>query len=369
MKKTVALLSLLLFLCTGCDTGVQQMGATEYGVRFRRIPPALGGGVGSPKSVALPLQTVLVMPWESILRFDTSPQYISWGRDAKDDTSLGTLVDPDDVQTRVRDGNEAALKISVRYRIKANPETLSKLVQEVAQDSEGVRELVVAVVRSEIRTYMNNLRTSEFRDDKKRNDAVDEALASVQEILDPLGIEVESINLRQYRFVRLLEDDKEDTSYQDRLRIIQELEQDIEGERARIETVRAKKSKELLEAESIYNSRVMEAKGYKDQQSYAGDAYYAAKSNEAKAITAEGQALATGLEKQIAALSGAGGQAILKLEIAKELQGSGSQYVSMPAQTGNSMNVTKTDTSELLNQMGIIEALRPKGEPQVSTKK
>ena len=59
---------------SGCDTGFQHMGTTEYGVRFRTLPPVVGGGVGSANSVALPLQTVVVLPWETIYRFDTSPQ-------------------------------------------------------------------------------------------------------------------------------------------------------------------------------------------------------------------------------------------------------------------------------------------------------
>ncbi|MFN4895718.1 MAG: SPFH domain-containing protein [Pseudomonadota bacterium] len=340
---------------SGCDTGFQHMGTTEYGVRFRKLPPLVGGGVGSPSSVASPLETVVVMPWESIYRFDTSPQYLSWGRGMGE--GAGQLVQAEDVHTRARDGNEAALKLTVRYRISSEPQNLVKLVQEVARSNEEVRRLVISVVRSEIRTHMNKLRTAEFRDDKKRNDTVDDALASTRETLSPWGIDVEAINLKQYRFVRLLKDGNEDTSYQDRLRDIQEKEQDIEGERSRIETVRAKKKTEYSQAESLYNSRVAEAKGYKEQSTYQGDSFYTAKTNEAKAIAAEGNAEIEGLRKQIAALSGKGGKAMLRLEVAKQLGKADPKFVAVNPGGAGTLDLSKTDMNQLLQQLGIAEGL------------
>ncbi len=340
---------------SGCDTGLQHMGATEYGVKFRKLPPVVGGGVGGPSSVASPLETVVVLPWESVYRFDTSPQYLSWGRGMGD--GAGQLVQAEDVHTRARDGNEAALKLTVRYRISPEPESLVRLVQQVAKTNEDVRRLVISSVRSEIRTHMNKLRTAEFRDDKKRNDTVDEALASIRETLSPWGIDVEAINLKQYRFVRLLQDGSEDTSYQDRLRDIQEKEQDIEGERTRIETVRAKKKTEFSQAESTFNARIAQAKGYKEQSTYQGDSYYAAKVNEAKAIAAEGNAEIEGLRKQISALSGKGGKAMLRLEVAKQLAKANPKFVAVNQGGTGALDLSKTDMNQLIQQLGIAEGL------------
>lgn len=357
-NKIVALvLALVASALSACDTGFQHMGATEYGVRFRKLPPILGGGVGSPSSVASPLQTVIVFPWEDIYRFDTSPQYLSWGRGMGDAGGATQLVQNEDVHTRALDGNEAALKLTVRYRIDPSPEKLVALVQGVARTDAEVRRLVVSVVRSEIRTFMNKLRTAEFRDDKKRNDTVDAALAAARAKLSPWAIDVESINLKQYRFVRLLKDGSEDTSYQDRLRDIQEKEQDIEGERSRIETVRAKKRTEYSEAESKYNARIAEAKGFKEQSTYLGDSHYTAKSNEAKAIKAEGAAEVEGLRQQIAALSGKGGRAMLRLEVAKQLAKGDPKFVTVNPGQGGGIDVSKTDMNELIRELGIVEGL------------
>ena len=358
----------LTLATTGCDTGLQNMGTTEYGVKFRKLPPILGGGVGGPSSVASPLETGVVMPWETVYRFDTSPQYLSWGRGMSD--AAGQLVQAEDVHTRARDGNEAALKLTVRYRISSEPQNLVKLVQEVARSNDEVRRLVISVVRSEIRTHMNKLKTPEFRDDKKRNDTVDEALASTRETLSPWGINVEAINLKQYRFVRLLQDGNEDTSYQDRLRDIQEKEQDIEGERSRIETVRAKKKTEYSQAESTYNARVAEAKGYKEQSTYQGDSFYAAKANEAKAITAEGNAEIEGLRKQIAALSGKGGKAMLRLEVAKQLGLAAPKFVAVNQGGAGTLDLSKTDMNQLLQQLGVAEGLAARaGSAQTNGRK
>jgi len=305
------------------------------------------------------------MPWEDVIRFDTAPQYLSWGKGLGFGGDPKQLVEDEDVHTRARDGNEAALKVTVRYRIMPDPDTLVKLAQEVATDDDQVRQIVISVVRSDIRTFMNRLRTPEFRDDKKRNDTVDAALAASREKLGPLGIEIEAINLKQYRFVRLLPDGKEDTSYQDRLKDIQELEQDIEGEKSRVETVRAKKQKEFQEADSIYNQRLAEAKGFKEQSMFEGDGYFAARSNEAKAILAEGTAEVEGLRRQIAALSGSGGPALLRLEVAKQLAKGNPRFLSLNAGSNGGANVdlSKTDMNQLIQQLGIAEGVQNTTNP------
>ena len=136
------------------------------------------------------------------------------------------------------------------------------------------------------------------------------------------------------------------------------MEQDIEGERSRIETVKAKKQKEYSEAESLYNARLSEAKGFKEQSVFQGDSYYTARSNESKAILAEGNAEVAGLTKQIAALSGKGGQAMLRLEVAKQLAKANPRFVAMNQGSGGAaVDLSKTDLNQLIGQLGIVEGL------------
>jgi regulator of protease activity HflC (stomatin/prohibitin superfamily) len=352
-------LALTVLTLSACDAGLQHMGPTEYGVRFRALPRFLGGGVGGPSSVASPLETVVVMPWEQIIRFETAPQYLSWGRGMPDADGPGgssAVVQDEDVHTRARDGNEAALKLTVRYRINQNPQSLVRLAQEVGSDADRVRDLVVSSIRCDIRTSMNFLKTSEFRDDKKRNDAVDQARAVSAKRLAGWGVELEDITLKQYRFVRLTGKGSEDTSYQDRLREIQEREQDIEGERSRIDTMKAKKETEYLQAESTYNQRLAEAKGYREQATLGADAYFTSRENEAKAILAEGLAEIEGMKKQLAALSGPGGQQLLKLEVARQLVKGAPRFVALGERKGGALEIGRTDTNQLLQQLGVMDS-------------
>ena len=129
----------------------------------------------------------------------------------------------------------------------------------------------------------------------------------------------------------------------------------------RIETVRAKKHTEYSQAESQYNARVAEARGYKEQSVYQGEAYHAAKSNEAKAISAEGLAEVEGLRQQIAALSGKGGRAMLRLEVAKQLSQGNPKFVSVNQGQGGGVEVSKTDMNQLIQQLGLLEGLVAQG--------
>ena len=107
-----------------------------------------------------------------------------------------------------------------------------------------------------------------------------------------------------------------------------------------------------------------EAEGAKIQAEERGRSYLEARQNEAKGIVAQGKAEVEGLVQQISALQGPGGRALLKLEIAKQLVKSNPQFVLLnEGQAGSGIEVKRTDTNELLNQIGVIEGLKPKESP------
>lgn len=351
--RRLLFLSLLLILC-----GCQKMESTEYGVRFRRLPPYVFGGIA--EHVITPGETTFVMPWDSMYRFDTSVKDISWGRARKAVDGVEPVRGRGDyVHTRALDGNEVALGVTIRYRVVPDPEKLRNLVDRVATDDEGVENLVSAVGLADLRTHMNRLSTEKFLDESERYSAVDRVRSSMEQRLSPLGIEILRVNLDDFQFERLARDGTIDTEYQDKLTEIQKLHQDTERERSRIETVKAKKLQELNNAVAIVNRQVAEAQGFKDQAKLRGDGYYQAKANEALGILATGQAEVSGIIEQLNALAGPGGEAILKLELGRQLERSNPQFVLM-GETSNpgSMEVKRTDTNELLNQIGVLEGLR-----------
>lgn len=356
MKRILALI--LVFTLCGCDTGIRQMGLTEMGVKFRKLPPALGGGVSS--EVIPPGKMAIIFPWESIYRFDTRVRDVSWG------TSKGDESTVDYVHTRALDGNEVALAVTVRYQIGKEPGKLVRLVQEVATDDHEVSELVKAVGRADIRTYMNELRTSEFMDESHRYQAVDKVRNFMAERLSQYGIEILRVTLDDFRFERLLKDGTIDTSYQDKLTEVSKLIEDTKRERSRIDTIKAKKEQEFNTAQAEVNRLVAEADGYKKQAKLKGDAYFEARTNEAKAILAQGKAEVEGIVEQINALSGPGGQAILKLELARQLLKQDPRFVLVNPGDNKSLDVTRTDTNELLNQIGILEAWKKESAPAIN---
>jgi hypothetical protein len=80
------------------------------------------------------------------------------------------------------------------------------------------------------------------------------------------------------------------------------------------------------------------------------DVYYEKQELLAKAIKAEGIAVAKGIREMNNAMASVGGEALVKLEIAEALQGK--EIVLLPISEGG-MNLKTTDINALLNTMGI----------------
>lgn len=357
--------AIVIVLCVvlGFLSGCQTMKPTEVGVRFRRLPPFALGGIS--QRIVSPGETTAVMPWDSIYRFDVSVKDISWGAHGRDQDGKSQS---DFVYTRALDGNEVALGVTIRYRVMPDAQTLTKLVSEGATDDTGVHALIVAIGRADIRTFMNELVTSKFLNDKSRYDAIDKARDSMRARLSPYGIEIVGIALDGYRFERVLPDGNVDSSYQDKLTEIQKLREDIGRERSRIATVKAKKLQELNNAVAVVNRQIAEAQGYKKQATLRGDGYYQARSNEALALSAQGKAEVQALLEQVNALSGAGGEALLRLELARQFLKSSPRFAVVGEHSGNgALDVKRTDYNDLIAQLGLIEASQVKASPNLSS--
>lgn len=352
MREFVVLL--VAIVLTGCDSFVQEMKPTEYGVKFRVLPVQLAGGLSG--EVVPPGQYVFVWPWDRIYRFDVSLQYLSWGREKGKNESQSDEF----VYTRALDGNEVALGVTVQYRISSDPKDLLRLVRYVSSDVDGVRKIVQSIARADIRTYMNELKTSEFFNRNARYHAIERARDAMNSRLTPDGIIVEKVILDEHRFERLLGNGTVDRSYQERIDETQKLGQDTERELLRIETVRAQKSQELNETQAKVNRVVAEAQGYLNQAKFRGDSYLQSKKNEADGILATGRAEVEGLAEQIRALSGPGGKAILRLEIARQLMRQKARYVLMSEQPGG-LDVRRFDANNLIDQIGLLEGLKTGG--------
>lgn len=293
---------------------------------------------------------VIVWPWESIYTVDTSKKDVFWGENSG-------VSSPDIIYSRASDGNEVALSVTVRYQV--DGQKLPLLVQSVAKSDREINGLVAIIARADIRRSMNELSTAHFARTEQRYAKAEEVRSRMNARLKKYGILITDVILNAFQFERLLKDGAVDDSYQERITQIQKLEQDTEALGLKIETVKAQKEQELHKAEGEAKRVVEESKGYEKQARSRGDSYFKAKSNDAAAILSKGQAEVQGIIEQINSLAGPGGKAILKLEVAKELQKHNPKFVLMKQGTGDGkgLEVSRIDTNTLLDQIGIFESL------------
>lgn len=360
MKKIIALMLVSLAL-SGCDTWFQKMEATEHGIIFRNLPPFLGGGI-SRKAIS-PGELAFIFPWDTVIRLNTASQDVTLGEGGEDQKELGDFV-----FTRALDGNEVALRMTVRYQLMPDSENLRKVVKEVGTTDESIRLLVIAVGRALIRTEMNALTTANFIDENKRYQAVREVEKNLREIMGRRGINILAVILDRFEFARLLPDGSVDKEYQEKLNETQRTREQTERERLRIDTVRADGQQRFNQAQAKVNRQIEEAKGVKKQAETKGAAYLESQKNKAEAILAKGRAEVEGMIEKINSLSGPGGQAILRLEIAKALRAASPRFVVLnegQQGAGSTLGVSKVDVNQLLQQAGVVEALsadKPKEE-------
>lgn len=345
MRSKILFLALIPFFLCSC----QQMEAGEYGVLFYKLPPWLGGGVSS--SVKQPGEMVFEFPWMDVIRVDTSTQQLAWG-------GFGEGDDPkvdDYVETRARDGNEVGLAIKVQYRV--NPKMISHLVQRVGIDKEKIQNIVASVARADVRTHMNVLNTRDFFNQQKRQAAVDQVKEAMDRRLRPEGIIIEEVLNTQHRFERPLSDGKYDRTCQEKIDSTYASVQETEAEKIKVSAVIEQKKKEYNEELAKVNRLLEEAQGGKQQSVLRGDSYLQAKKIEAEQIAVVGANEIEALQKRIAALAGAGGEAILKLELVKALSKANPKYVvvdSGKTKNAGGLDLTKIDANELIRQAGIM---------------
>ncbi len=327
--------------------GCQNLESREYAVRFWKLPPIIGGGVS--ERIFRPGEVVLDIPVVTkIYRFDAGVRDLSWAE--------GKQQGP--VKTRALDGNEVALSVTVSYKIQPSAQKLTTLVQQVGTTVDDVDRIVRSVARADIRTYMNELETSDFIKDRPRYEAIDDVRKNMAERLEPYGIEVLRVNLDGFRF---------DQEYEILLKKIQQKREETGREIERMKTVQALKERELNDAQAEVNQIREEAKGYATQAKIRGDNYLASKKNQAEAIRVKAESEYKALQEQIQALSGPGGESLLKLELAKQLLKSNPRFVVVGKDgEGGALSVQRLDANQLIDQAGVFEALREESAPRKS---
>lgn len=333
-------LCLLLSACQTIPRG-------EHAVVFSKLP-----WIGGLKNkILVPGEKELKLPWIDFYLIDTSVQTISWGAAGK-----GSDKEVEDyVETRALDGNEVGLAMAVQYRV--DPDRLVYLVQNVSSSNAGIRRLVTAVARADIRTQMNTLKTRDFFNQGAREKAVNRVKASLKARLDSEGIIIERVIYNDHRFERRLPEGNVDRSYQEQIDRTQATVQETQQERNRIAVVVAQKKQEFNDTQAKVNRQIEEVEGYKRQAALRGDSYLKAKQNEATKIAAVGNAEVEGLKKKIEALSGPGGEGLLRLELVKALVERNPKFVLLNSAKGSGqagLDFSKVDMNDLIREAGLF---------------
>jgi len=335
MKRTI-----LVILALACLQGLSgcvlySTDSTEVGVRTRKL--ALLGSKGVEDKVYAPGSTYIFLPfindWNT---FDTKLQNLEMVYDR----SRGDRRSQDDLLFKTIDGNDISLDVIIAYRLDANKAPF--VLQNVAEDDRTLREKIVrTIARSKPRDIFGELTTEEFYVADKREAQSQRAKDVLQEMLGPLGIVVEKVLTKDYRFNKEYQKAIEDKKVAD-----QQVQKNKSAQHAALEEYKRK----LEEAKGEVNKLIADADGTYRKAKIEADVYYEKQQLLAEATKAEGVAEAKGIQEMNNALAGSGGEAFVKLRIAEALQGK--QILLLPVSEGG-MNLKTTDINQLINTMGI----------------
>ena len=335
MKKPVLLIIVLTFLCGFSGCVLYSTDSTEVGVRTRKF--TLWGEKGVEDKAYAPGSTYIFLPfindWHT---FDTKLQNL----EMVSEKGRGDRMIQDDLLLKTIDGNDISLDVIIAYRI--NAEKAPYILQNVADSNATLREKIVrTVARSKPRDIFGELTTEEFYVADKRELQSQRAKDILQEILGPLGITVEKVLTKDYRFNPEYQKAIEDKKVAD-----QQVQKNKSAQHAALEEYKRR----LEEAKGEVNKLIADADGTYRKAKIEADVYYEKQKLLAEAIKAEGIAEAKGIQEMNQALAGAGGEAFVKLRIAEALQDK--SIMLLPVSEGG-MNLKTTDINQLINTLGI----------------
>jgi regulator of protease activity HflC (stomatin/prohibitin superfamily) len=335
MKQLLSLLA----LCTACVIMAgcvpRTTGETEVGVRTVKLGIFTKQGVED--KVYAPGSTYIFLPfvndWNT---FDTKLQNL----EMTVSSFTGDRKSRDDLLFKTVDGNDIGLDVIIAYRI--DPGKAPYILQYVARDMRTLREKIVrTVARSKPRDIFGELKTEEFYVAEKREAKAQVAKETLQRILGPMGIIVERVLTKDYRFNPEYQKAIEDKKVAD-----QRVEKNKSAQHAALEEYKRK----LEEAKGEVNKMVANVDGEYRRAKIEADAYFEKQSLLAQATRAEGVAEAEGIRQMNRALTGSGGEALVKLRIAEALQDK--KIILLPVSEGG-MNLKTTDVNKLIEMMGI----------------
>ena len=334
----IILAGMLLFLqaCVFYTTG-----DTEVGVRTRKLP--ILGPQGVEDRAYAPGSTYFMLPYVNDWHtFDIKLQNLEMTLT----TTSGDRKSRDDLLFKTIDGNDISLDVIVAYQI--DPARAPYILEHVAPDNKTLNDKIVrTIARSKPRDIFGELKTEEFYVADKRDLQARRAQKVLQNILEPYGIIVKNVLTKDYRFNKEYQKAIEDKKIADQL-----VEKNKSAQRAAMEEYRRR----LEDARGEVNKIVAAVDGEYQQAKIEADAYYQKQKLIAEAIRVEAVAEAEGIKEMNKAMALAGGETLVKLQIAEAIQGK--KIILLPLSEGG-MNLKTTDINRLIDTMGVKSLAEP----------
>lgn len=310
-------------------------GETEVGVQVKKL--ALWGNKGVSEKIYAPGSTYFFLPFiNDWYTFDTKLQNMEMTYNR----TRGDRPTQDDLLFKTIDGNDIGLDVIIAYRIV--PEKAPYILQHVAENDKMLRDKIVrTIARSKPRDIFGELKTEDFYIAKNREAQALEVKKQLQAMFEPMGVIIEKVLTKDYRFNPAYEKAIQDKKVADQM---------VEKNRSAQHATEEEYKRKLEQAKGEVNKLVADIDGEYLKAKIEVDAYYEKQKLIAQAIKAEGIADAKGIREMNNAMASAGGEAFVKLKIAEALQGK--EIYLLPVSEGG-MNLKTTNINDLIGTMGI----------------
>ncbi len=236
---------------------------------------------------------------------------------------------PDEITFKTRDGNNVYIDVNVMWRI--DPQKAGEIISRIGQNVAEIKERVVRPIsRSVVRDVFNEITSEEYYQVTVKNKMAAKAQDQLQKEMAPYGIIIDMLQVQQHRF---------DTEYQAAINAQKQAEADVQTLIEQEKNMEVQKKSELEGKRAEWNRRLEDARGQAGKVQNDADGYFQTKTNQAKAIIAVAQAEAEGIRKQAEALSKMGGDAYVKMQVAKQF--ADKKILIVPGSNVSTMNVNE----------------------------
>lgn len=234
---------------------------------------------------------------------------------------------PDDVTFKTRDGNNVHIDVNIMWRI--DPLQAGMILTRVGASVDEIKERVVRpIARSVIRDVFNEITSEEYYHVTVKNKMADKARDVLIKDLTPFGIVVDMLQVQEHRF---------DPAYQAAINAQKQAEADMQALVEQQKNIEVQKATELAAKRADWNRLKEEALGEAGRLRNEADGNYQTTTNKAKSVLVAARAEADAVRMEAAALNKLGGEAYVKMQVAKLL--ATKRITIVPASNVSTMNV------------------------------